>query len=271
MRSVYCYINNLSIDVSFGAIISSIFLYKLLGITPSPTSIIILGLTVWSIYTFDHLIDAKKENRNITTERHLFHLKYYSQLTKLVVFMLLLIGVLVFSLPAITVMFGTALGCIVLSYFLSLHLLNWKSIIHKELTIAVVYTLGVMVGPLSLVNASFEINLIVIIATFFIIVLLNLLIFSLFDFDADKQAKFPSLTQKLGVTKSGKIIKILSALAGGLILMVYVMGFPKESILLFTMFFILQILFWFKTSDLIINNYRFFGDGIFFIPLIYIL
>ncbi|HNP17350.1 MAG TPA: UbiA family prenyltransferase [Fulvivirga sp.] len=242
-----------------------------MGLNPSLITITILGLTVWSIYTFDHLLDSRKGDLKISTERHLFHLKYQRQLSKFILVVLLLIGGLIFLLPTKTLVLGTALGLIVLAYFLSMYLINWKSIIHKELTIAIVYTLGVMVGPLSVFNGVFEAYLMLIIATFFVIVLLNLLIFSIFDSDADSTANFPSLIQRVGDKWSKILIVILSALAVLMLTSIYSLGFRKESGLLLGMLLILQVIYWFKTNGFIKENYRYLGDGVFILPILYLL
>jgi hypothetical protein len=270
MQKIFRYINFLSIDVAFGAIVGSSFLSSLLDVSISLPTNLILGMTVWSIYTFDHLLDSKNKSI-ISTERHLFHLKYYDQLSKILTVVLLIIGVLIFFLSTRTLIFGTALGFSVLVYFLSIHLLNWKLIIHKELAISIIYSLGILLAPISLYDGDFSSIQMLIGMVFFLIVFLNVLIFSLFDYRADKLANFPSLILRIGIRNSKMIIRAVSVLTMLLIISIFYSGQYDAGILFLAMFFGLQMLFWFDSRDIIIKNYRFIGDGIFLLPLIYIL
>jgi hypothetical protein len=270
MRTFFRSISFLSIDVALGAIVGSIFLSSFLNVRMSLPTILILGLTVWSIYTFDHLLDSKKIGL-ITTERHLFHIKYHVQLSKILAVVLLLIGALVFFVSTRTLIFGTALGCSVLVYFLSIHFLNWKVIIHKEMIISIIYSLGIFLGPISLYEGQFTVIQILIGIVFFLIVLLNVLIFSLFDYHSDKLAKFPSLILRMGIQNSKIIIGAVSILASLLITSIFYLGHFETGILFLVMLLVLQLLFWFESKNVIVENYRFLGDGIFLLPLIFIL
>ncbi len=62
MKLVYKYlliIQALSLDVSVGGVIGAWFIATYLGITPDVFIYLIFGTTIWLIYTFDHLMDAR--------------------------------------------------------------------------------------------------------------------------------------------------------------------------------------------------------------------
>ena len=56
----YQYINILSLDIAAGAVISAVFFAQIFNVQIKPYGLLALGLTVWIIYTVDHLRDAKK-------------------------------------------------------------------------------------------------------------------------------------------------------------------------------------------------------------------
>ena len=57
-------LNILSIDIAAGAVICCAFFADILGVSVLPYGFITLGLTVWIIYTVDHLLDVWREKPN---------------------------------------------------------------------------------------------------------------------------------------------------------------------------------------------------------------
>lgn len=265
------YLGHLSIDIAFGSIISSAFLFLLLEIQYSLVSLLILGLVVWSIYTFDHLLDAKNSKAHHLSERLQFHKRNSALLTKALILVILVIACMLPFLPAITLLYGAVLSCAVLVYFLSIHFLNHKFIIHKELFIAIIYTSGICLGPVSLMNEPMPNTHILIISIFFIIVLFNLLLFSLMDKKVDLTAKFPSFVIAAGEPLTTMTLEFLALVGIALIVWLATLGLIKESLLLATMFGVLQIIFWKRGNGFVIKYYRHAGDGIFLLPIFYLL
>jgi len=63
-------------------VICASFFARLLDVAILPQGLISLGLTVWIIYTADHLLDAKKfKNKMRLTERHRFHQRHFKVIT----------------------------------------------------------------------------------------------------------------------------------------------------------------------------------------------
>src|SRR6476659_9916470 len=67
--------NILSLDVVAGAVICSIFFSQVFNTVIRVSGIISLALSVWIIYTVDHLLDARRITRQASTVRHRFHQK----------------------------------------------------------------------------------------------------------------------------------------------------------------------------------------------------
>ena len=73
---LYRILNTLSLDVSIGAVISAMFFAEVLQVKILPYGLATLALTVWIIYTIDHLRDARAIGTKASTARHLFHQHY---------------------------------------------------------------------------------------------------------------------------------------------------------------------------------------------------
>src|SRR6478752_4226225 len=69
----YRYCNYLSLDVACGAMVCASFFARILHVQLRPYGLASLGLTVWIIYTADHLMDAHKLTREASSQRHRFH------------------------------------------------------------------------------------------------------------------------------------------------------------------------------------------------------
>src|SRR5688572_9142526 len=92
----YRLMNILSIDVVAGATVSALFFAKIFDVQVRPFGLLALGVTVWAIYTLDHLRDAKKIRHEASTERHRFHQRHFKVLTVLLCAAVLIDIVLVF-------------------------------------------------------------------------------------------------------------------------------------------------------------------------------
>jgi 4-hydroxybenzoate polyprenyltransferase len=105
------------------------------------------------------------------------------------------------------------------------------------------------------------------IAQFFLIVLVNLILFSLMDYDEDSRDQHPSLATQIGKNGTRVILILMFSLqfllTGYTILMGGYLGFIyllMESVLL--------ALFLYPGYFKRDNRYRFYGDAIFFFPIL---
>ena len=73
----YKWFQVLSLDVALGAVATAMFVAKQLDVSPAPYAFTSLGITVWLIYTFDHLLDGQEIKGEALTYRHRYHQRYF--------------------------------------------------------------------------------------------------------------------------------------------------------------------------------------------------
>lgn len=205
----YNYINILSIDVMAGASICSVLIADLLGVQLPWSTVVLLALTVWLIYTFDHLLDARNISHEAATARHRFHQDHFKKLASACLFALLCASVLIFKIPQVTVVWGAALSCLVVGYFVLLYFLKLKCSYHKETLIALLYGSGVFLGPVSIYEGKIETTVWLIFGQFVLLAFTNLLLFAVYEFNSDQRDNSPSLVQVIGKPHAEAILKVL--------------------------------------------------------------
>ena len=144
----YHIINALSLDVALGAGILSLVIGRYLGFRVPVLVLLILVLTVWIIYTADHLMDAKSISGQASSFRHHFHQHFYRPILICFTIVMVTTVFLVTLIPPVTVFYGIPVVLGVAVYFISNRFFNLA--FQKEVLIAVLYVLGVFIGPYSL-------------------------------------------------------------------------------------------------------------------------
>ena len=235
-------------------------------------ALVCMSIAVWLIYTFDHLLDARKINGIPSTIRHRFHKQYQRPLLA-IAFVLLVIGsVTSFYLPVLLFYNGLLGVLFTAAYFL---LLQKTAFWQKEICIAIGYTWGIFIAPISLYPGYLDLSQWLLIAQVFLVVFANLLIFSWFDVVNDKRDGHKSMVIYWGIQRSEKIIQFI---IGTGILLSFVIFFLNNSqstlvmqVLRLLMFSLLLLIY--KQPQLFRANelYRVIGDGIFYIPALFIL
>ena len=99
----YRFVNILSIDVALGSVCCAAWFAEILNATLKPYALVSLGLTVWIIYTADHLLDARKIHAPASTERHRYHQENFTLLFYLLLFAVLVDLIFVFLLRSVCV------------------------------------------------------------------------------------------------------------------------------------------------------------------------
>ena len=260
VRQILYYANILSIDVALGAVCSALFFAKFSGIEVSEISLLLLALSVWVIYTVDHLSDASKIPGKASSGRHRFHQQHQSVLIRIVGIIIVTIIALLLFLPRPILIGGLMLSSFVMVYLL----LNRHMAVTKEIIVAALYSLGVYLPSVQDIQQP---HLpILLLLGFFVTALMNLLIFSWYSVDEDLIDGHRSLIIKLGKHNGRFVILLLYALQ--LFLLIWA-RFEVPYILLSVMCTLLMIVFcfpgYFKRSE----RYR-IGDVVFFISLTYL-
>ena len=269
LLNCYKFIQAFSIDVVAGAVIFSMFIAMVYNIEVPAVVYTELALAVWCIYTWDHLNDVRNIEKP-STYRHYLHKKHLKLLSLLLLFALLTAAGLIFFLPVKTMYLGTATAILVLFYFLIIHF--FPSFYHKETLIAVLYGLGVTLGPFSCLKTFTGSGWLLCPIFAVTIAFTNLIIFSEFDKHTDKADGYPSLALKLG-WYTLVMIRTLLVLQTLVLTGLYLAGII--SFIVFSCFFmmvaVLAIVYLLRNSMYRGGYYRIIGDGIFYIPLIFLL
>jgi hypothetical protein len=261
---VYRYLNLLSIDVALGAACSALFFGKLLGVRILPVGLISLGLTVWIIYTVDHLQDARKVKANASTPRHRFHQQHFGVLRNTVLVAVIINAVIVFFVRKPVFYGGIVLVLVVLVYLLAHRFIRFP----KEIFIAMLYTAGVLLPSVAVTTIGVRDWPWIIIIQFALIALLNLLMFSWFDAASDRRDGNTSFVTLAGERTSRLLIWTL------LVISFFLTAFSRPvdaGVMMAGMNAVLLMIFanalFFSRAE----RFRLIGDAIFFIPLIYTL
>lgn len=265
---IYRLINILSLDIAAGAMISAAFFSRLFEVTVMPQGLISLGLTVWIIYTADHLLDARKLNQDASSERHRFHQRHAGILLALMVIALIVDVIQVYYIRSIVFKAGMGLAFLVAVYFMIQRQIGFL----KELLGTLLYTSGVLLIPFS-VKKHVSSSDVLLILQFGATVWFNLLLFSLIDQSKDEQDNHRSFATSLGQsTTKTALVFLFSAgltLAVAGLLLSFSMWWPI--FIIAAMNSVLLLIFlrrgFFEKED----RYRLLGDAVFLLPLLYLL
>ena len=276
LSKIYSYGQLLSLDVVLGAICSALFLSSFLEIVLPYSVLSCLALAVWIIYTADHLIDAYKIRKAATSARHTFHQRHFTVLITLVILASgITIYIVVTLIPPNTRIWGLYLGAIVLVYFGILVWWKPQSLFFKETMVAAIYTSGIFLGPLSIMSSSVPTRVWPFIIQFWLLALVNLLEFSLFEQEADRSDNQGSLVLKIGLRRTRRLIRICLIL---LVLSTSPLIFYfwpdiymiKAQVLIFLMTLALSTLTIFEEYFEHKQRYRKLGDGAFIFPILFV-
>lgn len=252
----------LSIDVAVGAVCSSVWFAAFFGVKPGGIAFTVLGLTVWIIYTLDHLMDARTIKSPANAKRYQFHQQYFSIIG--IVWMLAIVcdGVLVFFVRKEILFDGIWLSALVVIYFLFHRYFGFL----KEFTIAILYSVGVLLPVLNSIPAiTSEWSVIL---SFFLTALINILLFSWFDHDADVCDGQQSFAIVFGRRHTQQFIKMLFIIQVILQPVIIYWSETPSAILLLSMNGVLLFISYNAARLKKNDTFRLAGDAVFFFPAV---
>lgn len=267
----YRLINLLSIDVALGACSMAYFTSYVFDISVSLLTYIILGFTVWIIYTLDHILDANSLKEKAISSRHIFHYLHQKTLIISIGFFTIVIFFLsLLYLPLSIFLYGLIAMSCVFFYIILIFFFGKKVsfLIQKELSVAIIYTFGICIPSISFLEKISFIHSVFIVECF-LLAFINLCVFSYFDYQIDQKQSQTSIVRLLNEKNTIKMLKILFLTQ--LIIVIYYLLFIELNRSQFVLITMNSVLF------LIFNNYNFFqknegyrllGDSIFLYPLI---
>jgi hypothetical protein len=265
---VYRLFNILSLDIVIGTVICALFFGKLFNVNILPFGLMALALTVWIIYTADHLLDAIAIEKEASSERHRFHQKHFTPL---------LVSTSIAILIDIIVIFFTRKPVLVLGFFLAIIVVIYLMLqrylkLIKELFVAFLYTCGVLLPSASVTTIEISSFYVLIVIQFFLIALTNLLLFSWFDKEKDRADLQHSFVTISGREFTTACIYSLGGINAILTAFLLNRGFEWRAVLILgIMNIMLLAIFFFRESMRYNYNYRLFGDAVFLIPACYLL
>jgi len=259
---IYRTLNLLSIDVALGSVCSALFFSKVFGVSLLPYGLAVLAITVWVIYTVDHLLDARKVPEPASTERHQFHQRNFKLLLKAVYFALVVIAALIFFIRKPVLIGGVYLIAGVGLYLLVQQYMK----VSKEIVVALLYTMGVSLPSMAMTKTDLSVWPWILFLQFFLTALTNLMLFAWFDRDHDLHDGRLSFVTTVGEKVSRYLIWSMPLLA---ILLTAISEDKTASVFIAVDAFILLLIFASRTFFERHDRFRLLGDAIFFIPILY--
>lgn len=263
----------LSLDVVSGSLATSFLVASFFQISPPFVTYIALGIAVWLIYTFDHLLDARAIAHPVTI-RHSFHKTYFYPI---VVFFCLILctGVYILQFLSKEVIFLGLAGLGLTAIHLLLVFFLGKRVspfVHKEVGVALNFAYGVAIPALSQLD-SFGWEHFIFLFQVFTLAMMNLISFSFYEHEADQVQGQTSLSLSLGkpflvkfnngLYLTGVFIPVVVLVAMGSphvpLVLVLIMGTVLWSLIRRPSFFGKH------------ERYRIYGDLIFSLPYILLL
>jgi len=201
-------LNTLSFDIVIGAVFSAILVIKLLNVVPGWAYWIVLPISVWIIYTLDHIIDALRLKKQANTYRHIFHFQYLKTiLSILAAFSALNLVFIIFWLENKIIYFGLVLSLVTSLYLILIHFSGKKnSFLPKEIFVTFIYTVGIWGGPIAMTNLNISTGQLILMIIFFLLVLADVLLLSFFEVGSDQKDNHPTIAVKFGQAVTTKII-----------------------------------------------------------------
>ena len=257
----------MSIDVAAGAVVCAAFFARIFQIQLRPYGLASLGISVWIIYSVDHLLDAHKLKRKASTKRHLFHQENFLPICIGVILAGLIDVVMILNIRIQIFVWGAGLIFIILLYLLFHHSLGH----FKELMGAVLYSFGVLLPVLSLHGTPISTTLIFLVIAFILTALINLILFSWFDWQHDLKDTHISLVTFFGRHNTKILLSYLFIFQGVLLVgLLLITPYRSEAFIFIAMNFVLWLLFYFPNWFVKEEYYRLVGDVIFLFPLLYL-
>ncbi len=230
-----------------------------------------LATAIWVIYTADHLVDAIKISAPLDGRRMFYH-RHFKMLLLVVVVLSIIVSILGLTfLSSKIIVFGVAIGLISALYLSLVFFFGQKKKVwlQKELYVSVIYTIGIWGSIILMSLKTLNLEELLIILSFFMLVFSDILIFSIYDHRQDVINQFVSLIELLGINKVARLIITLLIASCSLSIALLFFSEPKFKVTGAILLLMAIVLSWiFIGKDKLANNewYRYIGETVFFLP-----
>ena len=265
---LYRVVNQLSLDVACGAIVCAAFFGHILHVQIQSYALALLGLTVWIIYTTDHLLDVRKLKQKTLSQRYKFYQQNFWKLCSATIILIMIAIWLILLVQSPVVKWGLVLVVIVALYLG----VQPKLVLVKELVISILYTAGILLPSMSMTRMDLSGNEYVLILSFAQTAFINLVLFSWYDWKQDINDAQSSIVTFLGRSRTKKILVILLLIQVFFFsTLILFSSYRMEALILVVMNAVLFLLYLFPTRFSANGYYRLIGDLVFLFPLPYLL
>lgn len=275
LGKIYAFIRIVSLDVVIGSLGGGIMAARLLEVQMSWAWYVCLPLAVWLIYTLDHLMDAHRLGDKAHTARHLFHHQFFWPLLSIwmVLAPLCLLLALAF-LPVEGVYFGLAMCGAVGGHLLLVKLIGdtTSPLLVKELGVGFIYAAGVWGLPLIKAWPDLSTLDFVFFLQFLLLALMNLLEFSIFEYEIDELDGHTSFVRAIGTGSARTMVYafgLLVAIGGGLAILAGGWEMLKIQSVFLMMAGMLSWILWDHRRFGVRERYRIWGDAVFLAPFLF--
>jgi hypothetical protein len=261
LLSAYRLISILSLDVVAGAVCCALFFSHVLGVQIFPYGFVALALSVWIIYTVDHLRDARKIGASARAVRHQFHYRNRRLLTWLVLLATIGNVITIVFIRKQVLLSGLVLGLIILLYLL----LNQRLRFLKELFVAILYTCGVTLPAMAVAGYTIDGGTMILVIQLVLVAWANLLVFSYFDFEQDSnegQTSFAVVFGQLATRSTVVVVALIHLLLSIFSALLSELIFASLTLFVMNAFLLLILLFGKK-------NVEWARCAVFFLPGVY--
>ncbi len=265
----------ISLDVVIGALAGGIFAVNILAVKPNFWWWPILAMSVWVVYTSDHLIDGFHQKRDASIFRHRLHyrFRYFFIAAIFVVSILTLILVIVF-LDVRVLLWGIVIGIGALIYLGFIILGRKKGFyFQKEFFISLFYVGGIWLAPLAWNGKALPFAVILTMAIVVILVWSEGLLTALYERESDKGDQMQSFCTFYGRQTTQRLVLILLILSMlfSVVLLLLTSPLRKEYIVLATMTASLMAIHLFPSYFQKNERYRTLGELTFWLPFLLVL
>ena len=262
----------LSLDVVLGAIATGAYAVKLLNVSPNYWWWPVLALSVWIVYTTDHLIDSFSRKNNALIHRHKLHYRYrHVFVVAVTVSSVVVLSLVWFFLDKKILTGGLIIGIGAIIYLVLVGEGNRKNFsFQKEFFISLFYTAGIWLAPLVWNSKPLSPSVYGIIFVFIILVWIEGLVVAIYECDMDTKDKQMSFVTKFGISTSSTFIKILFGLTfvSSLVLLLFTNSIQEFSAVVIELFMAVALfsIYYFQNYFKHHELYKTLGEMIFWLP-----
>lgn len=210
------FIRKNSLDIVGGVIAQAIFASKFLGLTLRVDWLVMLSLSVWIIYTADHLLDRRSYQGKPKNPRH----PSTGFLPRLVLMLLaaaINTGLVFLRFSSREILTGGMMLFLVAGYVIVEKRVKTKNyfLFPKEWIIAILYTVCIWIYPVLWAPKPVHSSVLVIILMMIMLALNNTLILSFYEISNDKSESRFSFTRFFGTRVTRRLVSVFSIIIAG--------------------------------------------------------